>query len=167
MEESFQTYRPYLFALASRMLGSAMDAEDMVQETYRRYQAMPENTARSRKAYLTTILTRVCLDHLQLARLKPEQDVDPWLPEPVLTTEMAETSDLEQRVDAQESISLAFLLLLEQLPPFERAVFLLHKVFAHEFAEIATVLGEREAACRHSFRQAREHLREHRPRFPA
>jgi len=166
--ESFETYRTYLFSIAYRMLGSAMDAEDMVQETYLRYQATPPKDAiRSLKAYLTTILTRLCMDQLQLARRKREQYVGPWLPEPILTAETGETGDPEKRVEMEESISLAFLVLLEQLQPFERAVFLLREVFAYEFAEIATMLDKSEAACRRSFSRAKLHLRAHRPRFPA
>ena len=168
--ESFETYRTYLFAIAYRMLGSALDAEDAVQETYLRYQAAPPETIRSLKAYLTTIISRFCVDQLQLARRKRELYVGPWLPEPILTAETAEraeTTDPERRVEAQESVSLAFLVLLEQLQPFERAVFLLREVFAYEFAEIAGLLGKGEAACRRSFSRARLHLRAQRPRFPA
>src|SRR6266496_4425155 len=133
--ESFESYRPYLFSIAYRMLGSAMDAEDLVQETYLRYQGTPPETIRSLKAFLTT--------------------------------ETAETGDPQERVDMQESISLAFLVLLEQLQPFERAVFLLREVFEYSFAEIASMLGKSEAACRRSFSRAKQHLKEHRPRFPA
>jgi RNA polymerase sigma-70 factor (ECF subfamily) len=165
--ESFETYRTYLFSIAYRMLGSAMDAEDIVQETYLRYQATPQDTIRSPKAYLTTILTRLCLDQLQLARRKRELYVGPWLPEPILTAQTAETGDPQQRVDTEESIALAFLVLLEQLQPFERAVFLMRESFGYEFAEIASMLGKSEAACRRSFSRAKQHLREHRPRFPA
>ncbi|HLI90210.1 MAG TPA: RNA polymerase sigma-70 factor [Ktedonobacteraceae bacterium] len=165
--ESLETYRAYLFAIAYRMLGSAMDAEDMVQETYLRYQAAQPEAIHSLKAYLTTIITRLCMDQLQLARRKREQYVGPWLPEPILTPETAETGDPEQRVNTQESISLAFLVLLEELQPFERAVFLLREVFEYEFAEIATMLEKSEAACRRSFSRAKEHLRQHRPRFSA
>ncbi len=165
--EAFETYRTYLFAIAYRMLGSAMDAEDMVQETYLRYQTAKPETIHSLKAYLTTILTRLCMDQLQLAHRKREVYVGPWLPEPILTTEEVETGDPEKQVEMEESISLAFLVLLEQLQPFERAVFLLREVFAYEFAEIATMLDKSEAACRRSFSRARLHLREHRPRFPA
>jgi RNA polymerase sigma-70 factor, ECF subfamily len=167
MQESFESYRAYLFAIAYRMLGSAMDAEDMVQETYLRFQALPKGTIHSLKAYLTTIITRLCMDQLQLARRKREMYVGPWLPEPILTVETAETGDPEKRVDRQESISLAFLLLLEELQPFERAVLLLREAFEYEFAEIATMLGKSEAACRRSFSRAKQHLRERRPRFPA
>jgi RNA polymerase sigma-70 factor, ECF subfamily len=167
MVESFESYRPYLFAIAYRMLGSAMDGEDMVQETYLRYQGTPPDTIRSLKAFLTTIITRLCVDQLQLARRKREVYVGPWLPEPILTTMTAETRDPAERVDMNESISLAFLVLLEQLQPFERAVFLLREVFEYEFTEIATILGKSEAACRRSFSRAKHHLSEHRPRFPA
>ena len=165
--ESFETYRPYLFAIAYRMLGSAMDAEDIVQETYLRYQTHRPEHVDSLKAYLTTILTRLCMDQLQLARRKREQYVGPWLPEPIQTDEAAEASDPERRVDMEESISLAFLMLLEQLQPFERAVFLLREVFGYEFAEIAAILEKSEAACRRSFSRAKQRLRDHRPRFPA
>src|SRR2546425_6501556 len=149
------------------MLGSAMDAEDLVQETYLRSQSTPPETIRSLKAFLTTIITRLCVDQLQLARRKREVYVGPWLPEPIPTTMTAETRDPAERVDMNESISLAFLVLLEQLQPFERAVFLLREVFEYEFAEIATMLGKNEAACRRSFSRAKQHLNEHRPRFPA
>jgi len=167
MAESFETYRAYLFAIAYRMLGSAMDAEDMVQETYLRYQGTPLETIRSLKAFLTTIIIRLCMDQLQLARRQREVYVGPWLPEPILTTMPAESRDPAERVDLDESISLAFLVLLEQLQPFERAVFLLREVFEYEFAEIVTMLGKSEAACRRSFSRAKKHLSEHRPRFPA
>lgn len=165
--ESFETYRGYLFAIAYRMLGSAMDAEDMVQETYLHYQNTPPETIHSLKAYLTTILTRLCMDQLDLARRKREVYVGPWLPEPIHTAETPEAADPEKRVETEESISLAFLVLLEQLQPFERAVFLLREVFEYEFAEIATMLDKSEAACRRSFSRAKLHLSKHRPRFPA
>ena len=167
MVESFETYRPYLFSIAYRMLGSAMDAEDLVQETYLRYQGTPLDAIRSLKAFLTTIIIRLCMDQLQLARRQREVYVGPWLPEPILTTMTAETLDPAERVDMNESISLAFLVLLEQLQPFERAVFLLREVFEYEFAEIATMLSKSEAACRRSFSRAKHHLAEHRPRFPS
>ena len=165
--ESFESYRPYLFSIAYRMLGSAMDAEDLVQETYLRYQGTPPDTIRSLKAFLTTIITRLCVDQLQLARRKREVYVGPWLPEPILTTTTAETLDPAERVEMDESISLAFLVLMEQLQPFERAVFLLREAFEYEFAEIAAMLDKSEAACRRSFSRAKLHLRTHRPRFGA
>jgi RNA polymerase sigma-70 factor (ECF subfamily) len=147
------------------MLGSAMDAEDMVQETYIRSAAAPKQPIRSLKAYLTTILTRLCMDQLDLARRKRELYIGPWLPEPILTAPATEAADPEKRVEAEESISLAFLVLLEQLQPFERAVFLLREVFEYEYAEIAAMLGKSEAASRRSFSRAKQHLRAERPRF--
>src|SRR5258708_2966655 len=167
MMESFETYRPYLFAIAYRMLSSAMDAEDMVQETYLRFQGTPLDTIRSLKAFLTTIIIRLCVDQLQLARRKREVYVGPWLPEPILAAPAPASEDPAERVDREESISLAFLVLLEQFQPFERAVFLLREVFAYEFAEIATMLDKSEAPCRLSFSRAKLHLRAHRPHFPA
>src|SRR4051812_20916364 len=144
MQESFETYRYYLFAIAYRMLGSAMDAEDMVQETYLRYRAAQPQTIHSLKAYLTTILTRLCIDQLDLAHRKREVYAGPWLPEPILTANLSEATDADpsKRVEMEESITLAFLVVLDQLQPFERAVFLLRETFEYEFAEIATMLGK-------------------------
>src|SRR5215467_8399452 len=167
MVESFESYRSYLFSIAYRMLGSAMDAEDMVQETYLRYQGTPLETIHSLRAYLTTIITRLCMDQLQLARRKRELYVGPWLPEPILTAASGEGADPQERVDREESISLAFLLLLEQLQPFERAVFLLREIFDYDYAEIASFLGKSEVTCRKSFSRAKKHLADHRPRFSA
>jgi RNA polymerase sigma-70 factor, ECF subfamily len=167
MPESFETYRPYLFSIAYRMLGSAMDAEDMVQETYLRYRSTPPESIVSHKAFLTTILTRLCVDQLHLARRQRETYLGPWLPEPILTASPAESANPEERVDTYESISLAFLLLLEQLQPIERAVFLLREVFEYDYAEIATFVGKSEMACRQAFSRAKKHLADHRPRFPA
>src|SRR5205085_1992722 len=167
MVESFESYRTYLFAIAYRMLSSAMDAEDMVQETYLRYQTTPPETINSLKAFLTTIITRLCMDQLHLARRKREVYPGPWLPEPIITTTALEAIDPEERVTRDESISLAFLVLLEQLQPIERAVFLLREVFDYDYAEIATFLGKSEVACRQWFSRAKKHLSDHRPRFSA
>jgi RNA polymerase sigma-70 factor (ECF subfamily) len=147
------------------MLGSAMAAEDMVQETYLRYRATPPETIISHKAFLTTIISRLCVDQLQLARRKRDVYLGPWLPEPLITPEALKAVSLEERVDQEESISLAFLLLLEQLQPVERAVFLLREVFEYDYAEIATFLGKSEVACRQWFSRAKKHLADHRPRF--
>ncbi len=163
--ESFETYRSYLFAIAYRMLGSAMDAEDMVQETYLRYQTTPPETIGSLKAFLTTIISRLCVDQLHLAHRKREQYLGPWLPEPIITTETLDVISPEERVEKEETISMAFLLLLEQLQPVERAVFLLREVFDYDYAEIASFLGKSEMACRQSFSRAKKHLSDHRPRF--
>src|SRR6266700_2334090 len=158
MEETLESYCSYLFAIAYRMLGSAMDAEDMVQETYLRYQTTPEDSITSLKAFLTTIISRLCMDQLHLARRKREQYLGPWLPEPIITTTTLESIDPEERVDREESISLAFLMLLEQLQPLERAVFLLREIFDYDYAEIATFLGKSEVTCRQWFSRAKKHL---------
>jgi RNA polymerase sigma-70 factor, ECF subfamily len=171
MAEAFEDYRTHLFAIAYRMLGSAMDAEDMVQETYLRFQATPPATREgivSLKAYLTTILTRLCLNQLQSAHRRREQYVGPWLPEPISTDRASVAADAanpEERVEMYESLSLAFLVLLEELPPIERAVFLLRDVFDYEYTEIAAFLGKSEVACRQASSRAKKHLAEHRPRF--
>jgi RNA polymerase sigma-70 factor (ECF subfamily) len=165
--ESFETYRSYLFAIAYRMLGSAMDAEDMVQETYLRYQSTPPETITSLKAFLTTIISRLCVDQLHLARRTREQYLGPWLPEPIITADTLEVINPEERVDREESISMAFLLLLEQLQPVERAVFLLREVFDYDYAEIASFLGKSEVACRQWLSRAKKHLADRRPRFSA
>jgi RNA polymerase sigma-70 factor (ECF subfamily) len=167
MTESFETYRTYLFAIAYRMLGSAMDAEDMVQETYLRYLSTPPETIGSLKAFLTTIISRLCVDQLHLARRTREQYLGPWLPEPIITADNLQVISPEERVDREESISLAFLLVLEQLQPVERAVFLLREVFEYDYAEIASFLGKSEVACRQWFSRAKKHLADRRPRFQA
>lgn len=154
--ETFESYRPLMFAIAYRMLGSAMDAEDIVQEAYLRYQKADE--VRAPKALLTTIVTRLCLDQLKSAREQRERYIGPWLPEPLITTPLD---------DRDESISMAFLILLENLSPVERAVFLLREVFDYDYREIAEIVGKEEAACRQSFHRAKTHVAEHRPRFPA
>src|SRR5258708_23162455 len=119
------------------MVGSAMDAEDMVQETYVRYQAAPQASITSLKAFLTTIITHLCLDQLQLARRKREQYLGPWLPEPISTAEAPELADVERRVDAYETISLAFLMLLDHLQPIARPAFPLPHAFGYPYPEIA------------------------------
>src|SRR5512142_2659137 len=123
--EQFNQQRPFLFGIAYRMLGSAMDAEDMVQETFLRWQAASDDDIQSPKAYLSTILTRLCIDHLRSAHKQREEYIGPWLPEPVLTTENTTMTDT---LELAESLSMAFLVLLESLAPIERAVFLLREV---------------------------------------
>ncbi len=157
--ESFETYRAYLFSIAYRMLGSVMDAEDMVQETYLRYQAASHSTINSLKAYLTTILTRLCIDQMHLAYKQRETYLGPWLPEPVITINTT-TPNVEEAAVMQESLSVAFLLMLEQLQPMERAVFLLREIFDYDYADIATFVGRKEAACRQLFSRAKKHLAE-------
>lgn len=165
--DSFEEYRSLLFAMAYRMLGSAMEAEDIVQEAYLRYRATPPESIRTLKSFLTTIVHHLCLDHLKSAQAQRENYVGPWLPEPIITGDGASLlSPLRQIID-RESISMAFLVLLESLSPLERAVFLLREVFDYEYTEIAQITGRDEAACRQLFSRAKKHIREHRPRFPA
>lgn len=165
--EAFERYRVLLFSIAYRMTGSASDAEDLVQETYLRYQASANQEIISLKAYLTTIVTRLALDHLKLARVIREQYVGTWLPEPILTSEDSgfTQDDLLADVAQRESLSLAFLRLLEALSPPERAVFLLHEVFDYPFSEIGGMLEKSAANCRQIFHRARQALQGNRIRF--
>lgn len=158
---SFESHRPKLFAVAYRMLGSASEAEDVVQDAWLRYAASARDDVRSPEAYLTTIVTRLCLDRLKSARMTRESYVGPWLPEPVLTDH---DPGPEQSAALSESVTLAFMLLLETLSPEERATFLLREVFEYEYQEIANVLGTTAANCRQLFHRAKERLRERRPR---
>jgi RNA polymerase sigma-70 factor, ECF subfamily len=159
----FESYRPLMFSIAYRMLGSATEAEDIVQEAYLRYQSAVQ--VLSHKAFLSTVVTRLCLNRLQSAQAQRETYIGPWLPEPVLT-ETAESSSLPARqAELHDSLSLAFLALLEQLTPPERAVFLLREVFDYDYAEIAEMLEKEEATCRQMFSRAKKHIAEHRPRF--
>jgi RNA polymerase sigma-70 factor (ECF subfamily) len=160
----FETYRPLLFSIAYRMLGSATDAEDIVQEAYLRYQATAPSQIVSPKAFLSTIVTRLCLNQLRSAKAQRETYLGPWLPEPVLTG-TDEPFAPTQQVELHETLSLAFLVLLEQLTPLERAVFLLRDVFDYDYKEIAPIIGKTEAACRQLSRRAKQHIAAHRPRF--
>lgn len=165
--DPFEEHRSLLFALAYRMLGSAMEAEDIVQEAYLRYHTTSPQSICNLKSYLTTIVHHLCIDHLKSARAQRENYVGPWLPEPIITGDgTALMSPLHQITD-WESISMAFLVLLESLSPLERAVFLLREVFDYEYAEIAQITGRNEAACRQLFSRAKKHIRENRPRFTA
>jgi RNA polymerase sigma-70 factor (ECF subfamily) len=150
--EAFASVRPLLFSIAYRMVGSVMDAEDLVQDAYLRWEEAPETDVRSPRAYMTTIVTRLAINHLRSARAKRETYVGPWLPEPLVTEETPDTAELA------ESLSMAFLVLLERLAPIERAVFLLHEVFAFEYAEIARIVDKTEANCRQILARARRRL---------
>jgi RNA polymerase sigma-70 factor (ECF subfamily) len=163
-EADFEAHRPLLFAIAYRMLGSAMEAEDIVQEAYLRYRAASE-PPRAPKAYLTTVVTRLCLDHLKSARVQREAYFGPWLPEPLLTDTEGAAGDAAAISALNETLSMAFLVLLEKLNPLERAVFLLHEVFAYGYAEIAAMVGRNEATCRQALHRARAHLASGRRRF--
>ena len=143
------------------MLGSASDAEDVLQDAWVRYAAADASTIRSPQAFATTIVTRLCLDRLKSARATREQYVGPWLPEPVLTREM---DSPEATLERAESVTLAFLVLLEKLSPEERAVFLLKDVFDYDHAEIVEILGISSANSRQLLHRARTALAQGRPR---
>ena len=161
--EAFEHYRVLLFSIAYRMTGSASDAEDLVQETYLRYQARISSEIVSLKAYLTTIITHLALNYLKSARVAREQYLGDWLPEPILTSQDGgfPLAALEQ----QETLSLAFLRLLEALSPPERAVFLLHEVFDYPFSEIGSMLSKSPTNCRQIFHRAGQALQDKRARF--
>ena len=161
--EAFEHYRALLFSIAYRMTGSAREAEDLVQETYLRYQASADKEIVSLKAYLCTIVTRLALDDLKSARVAREEYVGPWLPEPILTS--PDGGFTPSNIEQQEALSLAFLRLLEALSPPERAVFLLHGVFDYPFSEIGRMLEKSPANCRQIFHRARQALEDKRARF--
>jgi RNA polymerase sigma-70 factor (ECF subfamily) len=142
-------------AVAYRMLGSAADAEDAVQDAWLRWTDVDEASILAPKAWLSTALGRLCLDRLKSAYARRQAYVGPWLPEPVATHEPVDV----------ESISLGFLLLLERLSPLERVAFVLHHVFDHSHSEIAAALGSTDAAVRQAFHRAKEHIASDRPRF--
>ncbi|HWS70959.1 MAG TPA: sigma-70 family RNA polymerase sigma factor, partial [Thermoanaerobaculia bacterium] len=161
---AFDEHRGLLFSIAYRMLGSVADAEDVLQDGFLRWLQAAGDDIRSPKAFLITIVTRLSINHLQSARVQREEYVGQWLPEPLLTGEASDPADLLQ---AGESLSIAFLVLLERLNPTERAVFLLREVFDYDYAEVAVALGRSEASCRQILRRAKQHVRAGRPRFRA
>ena len=160
--EGFDRHRALLFSIAYRMLGSVADAEDVVQEAFLRWQKASGAEVRSPRAYLSAVVTRLSIDHLRREKARRERYVGPWLPEP-LVGETA--SDAAERAVLDESLSMAFLVLLESLTPVERAVFLLREVFDYEYAEISRLVGKSEANCRQISSRARQSVAARRPRF--
>jgi RNA polymerase sigma-70 factor (ECF subfamily) len=158
----FNTERPLLFSIAYRMLGSASDAEDVLQDAWLRYRGAAFTAIHSPKAFATTIVTRLCLDRLRSARTTREQYIGPWLPEPVLTSEVERPDTVLQRA---ESVTLAFMVLLETLSPEERAVFLLKDIFEYAHSEIAGMLGITIDNSRQLLHRAKARLAEGRPRL--
>jgi RNA polymerase sigma-70 factor (ECF subfamily) len=154
--------RPLLFSIAYRMLGSVSEAEDVVQEALARYSAI-EDEVESPRAFLTTVVTRLAIDQLRSARVRREQYVGAWLPEPLVTT----GDEPALHAEVADSMSQAFLVLLESLSPVERAVFLLREVFDYPYSEIAAIVGRSEDNCRQLLSRARRHVDERRPRFEA
>jgi RNA polymerase sigma-70 factor, ECF subfamily len=156
----FDRYRPLLFSVAYRMLGSVMDAEDIVQEAFVRWQGASEGEVRSPRAYLSAVVTRLSIDQLRSARVRREEYVGPWLPEP-----LPEEPDIADTAALNESLSMAFLVLLKSLTSTERAVFLLREVFDYDYGEISHLVGKSEANCHQIARRARGYIAAQRPRF--
>jgi RNA polymerase sigma-70 factor (ECF subfamily) len=159
--EDLERFRPLLFSIAYRMIGEVGDAEDVVQEAYlRAHRAVSDGTPILRpKAFLAEVTTRLAIDHLRSARVRRERYVGPWLPEPLLT----ETEP--DRAEMLESLSMAFLVVLESLSPVERAVLLLHDVFGFGFDEVARIVGKSVENCRQIAVRARRNVEARRPRF--
>jgi len=161
----FEQYRELLFSIAYRMLGSRADAEDMVQETFIRWQHASAGPIHNPRSLLVTIISRLCINLLQSARVRREEYFGEWLPEPMITWHPGDSPTTAPPMD--DSLSMAFLVLLQRLNPTERAVFLLRDIFEYEYEEIATILRLTEANCRQIRRRARQHVAEMRPRFDA
>ncbi len=161
--EQFEELRPLLFSIAYRILGSVTEAEDAVQEAWLRYERSSDEPD-SPKAFLSTVVTRISIDVLRSARVRREEYVGEWFPEPLLTDPY---EDPERSAELADSVSMAALLLLERLTPLERAVFVLREVFGFGFAEIATAVERSEDACRQLAVRARRHMDAGRPRFEA
>ena len=160
----FHQYRGLLFSIAYRMLGTVADAEDMLQETFIRWQQSAETEVQSPRAFLVTVISRLCINHLQSARVQREEYPGHWLPEPLVT---AAGGDAAEKASVEDSLSMAFLVMLERLTPPERAVFLLREVFDYDYSEIGAIVDQSEANCRQILRRARQHVAEMRPRFKA
>jgi RNA polymerase sigma-70 factor (ECF subfamily) len=162
--EELEGFRPLLFSIAYRMVGEVGDAEDIVQETFLRAHRLLADGGEIRepKAFLAEVTTRLAIDHLRSARVRRESYVGPWLPEPIVADD--EPSP-EEQAEGLESLSIAFLVVLETLSPVERAVFLLHDVFGFDFEEVAAVVGKSPANTRQIGVRARKHTEARRPRF--
>jgi RNA polymerase sigma-70 factor (ECF subfamily) len=156
----FDEHRGLLFTVAYEMLGSAADAEDVVQETWLRWADVERGEVRDPRAYLVRIVTRLSLNRLRTLKRQRETYVGPWLPEPLLTA-----PDVADHVELADSVSFAMLVVLETLSPLERAVFVLRDVFGFEYDEIASATDRTPAAVRQLASRARAHVAERRPRF--
>ncbi|MFO0947282.1 MAG: RNA polymerase sigma-70 factor [Planctomycetota bacterium] len=158
----FEKHRPQLLGLAYRMLGTMSDTDDVLQEAFLRWSRVDPQTVETPGAYLRSVVTRLCIDHRRSVQSRREQYIGPWLPEPVGDSS---SSFGEDRGEMAESLSMAFLVLLETLSPTERAAYLLRKVFDYEYGEISGILDKSEANCRQMVHRAEQHLRNRRPRF--
>ncbi len=164
--DPFTNLRTLLFSLAYRMLSTVSDAEDMVQETYLRWMQVDPTTVQSPKAYLCSVITRLCIDQLRSAKATRESYIGEWLPEPMLTDPNPDHNPTE-RAELAESLSMAFLQLMERLSPTERAAYLLHEVFDYGYDEIAEFLDSSEANCRQLVKRGKDHLAQTKTRFHA
>ena len=165
--EVFNGHRGLLTSVAYRVLGRWSDAEDVVQDAWLRWSGADYASVEDPKAYLVTVTTRLAIDQLRKAQTRKESYVGPWLPEPVLTRDGADSApDAADRVVLDDTVSLAMLLVMETLSPLERAVFVLREAFDYSFAEIAAMLDRTEAAVRQLLVRARNHVHEKRPRYP-
>ena len=163
----FDDHRRLLTSVAYRVLGRWSDAEDVVQDAWLRWSAADYASVEDPKAFLVTVTTRLAIDQLRKAQTRKESYVGPWLPEPVLTRDGADTApDAADRVVLDDTVSLAMLLVMETLSPLERAVFVLREAFDYSFAEIAAMLDRTEAAVRQLLVRARNHVHDKRPRYP-
>jgi RNA polymerase sigma-70 factor, ECF subfamily len=160
--EDFEQHRSLLFSIAYRMLGSIAEAEDVVQEAYLRWREVPEGEVHSPKSYLSAVVTRLSIDRLRSARARREEYIGPWLPEPLISDRAEE---LVAHDELDESLSMAFLVLLESLNPVERAGFLLREVFDYDYEEISSIVRKSEANCRQIARRARQSVAARCPRF--
>lgn len=160
----FAQLRPRLVRIAYRMLGSIAEAEDMVQEAWLRWHHSERSAVRDPKAYLARVVARLCLDHLKSARVRRENYVGPWLPEPVIEPPVDPPGSLY--ADDRDDLTLHLMMALERLSPLERAAFLLHDVFDVGFDEIAETIDRDPATCRQLASRARAHVRAARPRYP-
>lgn len=160
--EIFHQHRARLMGIAYRMLGSRADAEDVLQEAYIRWLTIDAEGLRSTEAWLVTVVTRLSIDRLRLAKKEREQYIGQWIPEPWVAEEVPPP---ERALELAGDISIAFLMMLERLAPDERAAFLLHEVFEFDYLEIARALGKSQDACRQIVHRAKVRMREHRPRF--
>jgi RNA polymerase sigma-70 factor (ECF subfamily) len=159
--DEFEEHRRHLFGVAYRMLGSVGEAEDVVQDTWLRWRAASADEVRSPRAFLTTVATRLAIDRLRSAQRRREEYVGPWLPEPLVTDD-----DPAATAELADSLSMAFLLVLERLNPVERAVLLLHDVFGYDYDEVAEIVDRTPANCRQIASRARGHLANERPVRP-
>ena len=161
----FQQHRSKLFGIAYRMLGTVSDAEDVLQDAWLRYAVADKHDLRSTEAFLATVVTRLCLDRIKSAQAQREVYVGEWLPEPLMADRPPELNDPADHMADLDSISYAFVVLLQQLSPEERAVFLLREVFDYGYDEIAAFIDKSEDACRQLFSRAKRHIAENRPRI--